>query len=261
MERNKMHGSLAEALEKFNRKERNILVRDILGDPKASPPLSVAYRLKVARALGDGVCIPKDAHWFTDYHISWLAGALAFLEKGPLAVYQGKASQTLAPSWGNPSKLGKRKRKRRSDSPFEKASEWKLVEGNQEDVDLVIATGSDLILIEAKGTGRFDEFQLESKLQRLDLLYKFYKFNIHPAGNPVRFSFILTSPEKPSKLDVSTPEWVAAKRGCCKWVETKGVSIPWIHLDFGDKYTVERCDEDHVRSAEGDRWHIIPKNI
>jgi hypothetical protein len=39
-------------------------------------------------------------------------------------------------------------------------NERKLIEGNQEDIDLVIATDQDLILIEAKGHGAWDNAQM-----------------------------------------------------------------------------------------------------
>jgi hypothetical protein len=71
--------SLAQVLERFNRKERNLLIRAILSDkkPPPPPPLSEGFRQKVTDKLG--FPIPADAWWATDYHISWLAGALAIL--------------------------------------------------------------------------------------------------------------------------------------------------------------------------------------
>lgn len=44
--------SLPEALERFNRKERNLLVRDILGHEDAALPLSAPFREKIEARLG-----------------------------------------------------------------------------------------------------------------------------------------------------------------------------------------------------------------
>jgi len=43
-----------------------------------------------------------------------------------------------------------------------------LIEGNYEDIDFVIASGRDLIFIEAKAYVRWDDAKLRSKLDRLD---------------------------------------------------------------------------------------------
>jgi adenylosuccinate lyase len=72
--------TLAGALESFNRKERNLLVRKILGQA-GSPSLSKRFSDQVAQKLGLQ-SIPDKAWWATDYHISWLAGALALSGKG-----------------------------------------------------------------------------------------------------------------------------------------------------------------------------------
>ena len=113
--------SLDAALDSFNRKERNLLVRAMLADGRL-PLLGKSFCDQVTEKLGFG--IPEDAWWATDYHISWLAGALALFVKG----YE---ETRICP---NPENEHKRR----------------LVEGNQEDVDLIIATGCNLIFIEAK---------------------------------------------------------------------------------------------------------------
>ena len=48
------------------------------------------------------------------------------------------------------------------------AVDWS--KGNQEDVDLIIANGTDLILIEAKAYGTWSNGPMTSKLARLELL-------------------------------------------------------------------------------------------
>jgi hypothetical protein len=92
------HRRLAGALERFNRKERNLLVRAILGHGKQPLHLAKPFRdqVQVACKLDLG-CISEDAWWGTDYHISWLAGALAFLVKGKAAVFRRRDDKCLPP--------------------------------------------------------------------------------------------------------------------------------------------------------------------
>ena len=100
-------------------------MRDALGQ-KASLPLLLDA--SYCRRVGEKVGLefrPADAWWATDYHISWLAGALALHTEGEASV--GKKHDN------KPSETGRR-----------------LVEGNQEDIDLVIAVVNRVILVEAK---------------------------------------------------------------------------------------------------------------
>jgi hypothetical protein len=220
-----MH-SLADALETFNRKERNLLVRAMLAE-EGRLPLSENFRNEVAKKLGLQ-SIPKDAWWATDYHISWLAGALALFVKG----YEEARDIT----WPNPENKHKRR----------------LVEGNQEDVDLVIATGRNLVLTEAKGFGHFGNAQLASKLTRLELLHDFYNelVGTEPSEHSVTFHFLIISPTAPSKLTTSWPSWAC-----------KGQDVPWIELklDKGKSvFEVTRCDGTGTSSAAGQRWRVKP---
>jgi hypothetical protein len=79
---NNMNEPLPAALERFKRKERNLLVQAMLGHNEEKPlQLADSFLHKIAGALDDLKSIPADAWWATDYHISWLAGALAVLVK------------------------------------------------------------------------------------------------------------------------------------------------------------------------------------
>src|ERR1017187_6665581 len=104
-------GSLADTLERFSRKERNLLIRDILGHVQKPPRLSDDFRERLRDALGWQVDVPDDAWWATDYHFDWLAGALLVFVTGRM-VPEG-------PNSG-------------------------VVKGTQEDVDLVVASGEHL---------------------------------------------------------------------------------------------------------------------
>jgi hypothetical protein len=48
----------------------------------------------------------------------------------------------------------------------------RLVEGNHEDADLIIASDSDLIIVEVKAYGAWSNKQMRSKLARLELLQR-----------------------------------------------------------------------------------------
>ena len=130
--------SLVNALERFNRKERNLLVRDAIGHNESPIPLSQGFRDKIAKRLGLQEEVPADAWWATDYHIAWLAGALSVYALG-----EGALEQT----WANPP-----------------ANQRRLMEANQEDIDLVVSWETRIVLIEAKGYSCFSNTQLESKL-------------------------------------------------------------------------------------------------
>jgi len=125
--------------------------------------------------------------------------------------------------------------------------ESKLIEGNQEDIDLVIATEDHLILIEAKAYGRFEKEQLDSKLDRLNLLYEFSLPLALKRGRKIHFRLLLTSPEEP-RIAVGWPAW-ACKNSV---VPSK---VPWIELPLRrTPLEVTRCDEDRKESADGKFW-------
>jgi hypothetical protein len=155
--------------------------------------LSGEFRKTIADALQIAP-IPLGAWWATDYHIAWLAGALA--------VYTEGAEQAVA----------------KGVRPNPSANGSSLVKGNQEDIDLVIASGIDLILIEAKGVGAWGNKQLRSKLARLELVRNEYMSSITkiPSALPlVNFHFLLMSPHPPEKLKIKWPDWA---RGKSEWI-------------------------------------------
>jgi hypothetical protein len=129
-----------------------------------------------------------------------------------------------------------------------------LVEGNQEDVDLVIATGHDLILVEAKAYGGWSNSQMKSKLARLELLHAFYKKMTPPAKHVVHFHLLLVSPKCPQKLECHCPCWLG-----------KRDDFSWIMLPLADPNTIfetTRCDESGNRSADGKCWRVLRhKNV
>lgn len=154
--------SFADKLKRFDRKERNWLLRDALGNPL----LSDQYRTRLQDVLGvstPGISIPSSAFWAIDFHWNWLIGALAELA-GPGRVHENDGAVKL----------------------------------NQEDIDLLVAYENTAILIEAKATGSWDNDQIESKLGRLGHLRNAATRLGTEFG--VSLHFVLTSPARPKAL-------------------------------------------------------------
>jgi hypothetical protein len=230
--------SLIAVLEQFNRKERNLAVRYILGHVKPPPALDTEFCHKACDELAFERNALDSAWWATDYHISWLAGALALHTKG-------RDAEKI--SWPNqPVKLRSR-RSARDKEPVER----QIAEGNQEDVDLLIATEDRIILIEIKAYSSWDPIQLQSKLTRIRLVKKFYEDELK--GRSVSFHFVLLSPDRPKEETLHQVHWP-------DWVY-RDSRIPWIKLTVpigsDDIREVGRCNADGDRRAGYDRWGIF----
>ena len=219
---------LSQALESFNRKERNLLVRAALGHKETPLKLGTEFRERVASKLGIGP-ISGDAWWATDFHISWLAGAFA--------IYYG--DMTAVGETGRP-------------NPIAQKSARRLVEGNQEDIDLVIAAGRNLILIEAKAFGAWSNAQMRSKLIHLELLRQYHDEIRVSHEHPINLHLLLTSLRAPEKLISAPAPW-----------SKDGAMLPWVLLDSelkGPIRTVTRCNDKGDPSATGDRWRVLKSN-
>ncbi len=144
-----------DTLERFNRKERNLLIRHILDCYEKSPSLGENFCAWLAEHADIRRESLYDAWWATDFHFDWLAGAL-------LDFVGGEPVQCNMPMTNDG------------------ATEVWLVMGNQQDVDLVIVAydreerTSHLILLEAKAYSPDDHKQYARKLNRLNLLHAFY---------------------------------------------------------------------------------------
>jgi hypothetical protein len=128
--------ALAEILERFNRKERNLLVRDILGHAEAGLRLSSDFIERIRAETH--VTLAANAWWATDYHFDWLFAAVM--------MFLGRAVP---------------------DQPYANPG---IMTGTQEDADLIIADGNHLILVEAKAYGGFGNKQVARKRLRFDQL-------------------------------------------------------------------------------------------
>ena len=180
---------LIEILESFNRKERFFLVAQALGKPEFE--LSPVFRWKLGKTVD--VTIPRPpAKVFVamDYHLDWVAASLA---KWNAETPGGDAKRVFC----NPGE-----------------GQEKLVHGNQEDIDLLVAFNSGgkyrLIFVEAKaydsdGYAGYTNKQLKSKAARLKRIFG----DNGEEYDCVTPHFLLMSHKPPTnQLKVSWPQWV-----------------------------------------------------
>lgn len=193
---------LVEALKMFNRKERFWLFQHAIGDHH----LSDKFRADLSKKF-DPLLIPADAYWAIDYHFDWIAGAIT--------EFAGLASQF-------------------PNAPIEQEEgERKLIRGNQEDIDLLIAFDRTLILVEYKAGGDWNG-QLDSKKNRMVLLEKLVKStDVNPK---IDIHFVIVCSEQ-------------KKRDGVLW-------LPFDNFDEAKFKRVERCDELGHRDALGNHWQI-----
>jgi hypothetical protein len=239
--------SLSKTLESFNRKERNLAVRHILGHVKKPPPLDADFCHEVCNKLHLDENKLAKAWWATDYHISWLAGALAIYARGD------GAEERTWPNQPEPALRLSSRRPGKNKNPVER----QIAEGNQEDIDLLIAVENHLILIEVKAYGSWDLVQLESKLTRIRLVKAFNEeLEQEQSENRIIIHILLLSP---SDLPHGKRERLKDTLG------TPKLYVPWIKLCLpllDDQIReVGRCDRrghrrENVPSDDGSRWGI-----
>lgn len=190
---------LVKCLAKYNRKERYWLIQNALGEPEKQLKLTREFRDRLFGVID--IAIPCNAWWATDYHINWLFGAFILDRYGPLTC-------ELANPWSAGKLNGLPRR---------------LIQGNQEDFDLIIAFDRTIILIEAKVVGSWSNKQIDSKCQRLqdwaDLSDKVVPSECKPLAasgtqTPLNVFMVLASPKCPEKLkDSEWPSFVTVENG------------------------------------------------
>jgi len=217
---------LANVLERFNRKERNLLIRDILGCRYKTLPLASDFCERLAKTVGISKESLYGAWWATDFHFDWLAGALLTFMNG----------ETLS--------------RRDNDS--------ELVMGNQEDLDLVVAahvpaakTPYHLILIEAKAYGHFTTKQYRSKVTRIERLYAFYKELERESPHQISFHYVLYSPTKPTKLIPKFLPWQSNVATVPEHIHLK-LTLPGSSI-----LAVTKCNDKDAPDIEGAFWKCI----
>jgi hypothetical protein len=213
---------LTDILDRFNRKERNLLIRDALGH-SSSEALSLNDRFlgRIGAALG-GLEIPKNAWWATDYHLNWIAGALALWRYGEQAIGEAQVND-------------------QSEDQVRA-----LIERSQEDVDFLIVFDTTLVLVEVKAFGYFTNRQIESKLQRWRLL----KRQSELPGFNVTFHFMLMSRTKPTRLNPPPNDLLP---GMSEWPH----AVLNVHSPLQKLKVTGRKPGAGVSSADPKTWFIV----
>ncbi|WP_232629615.1 hypothetical protein [Methylobacterium sp. Leaf118] len=213
--------TLTEVLQRFNRKERHWLVRDALGSASRHLDRDFLRRVEIAvRQRDPNFRMKLDAFWATDFHIDWLVAALHVLHS-------------------------------KTDATAPQPNEDGQVTGSQQDIDLVLASGSTLILIEAKGVGSWASQGLRDKVDRLRHLTGSILDENGRVGS-IQAHFLTCSPG--TAPDTSQSEWPS-------WMTAHGqpLHIPMqVVAEAGPLYRVERCNEAGTPNAAGHFWHAVP---
>lgn len=169
--------ALVEHLCSFNWKERFTPLRHTLGENTFR--LDGEFRERLGEKLD--VTVPADAFVAMDYHLEWLQMALELTER---------------PWTGEP--IDNRNRK--------------LFEGNQRDIDLLVAfedkTTTHIVMLEAKLETGWTNKQLGEKAERLHRI-----FGSPPHAGPVEPHFVLLSPKESEHIDSAAwPGWMRQSR-------------------------------------------------
>ena len=184
--------TVIEYLESFNRKERFFLVARALGNPRFR--LGEEFRKELGYRFG--LQIPEeDVFVAMDYHFDWIQTSLYLYghAQGDGAVYSNRGDDG-----------------------------GKLITGNQEDIDLIVAFASNetthIMLIEAKAETGWGNLQMKSKANRLGRIFGDGKRG--DAVPNVLPHFALMSPRRHKRLlTTSWPQWMRPESGEPFWLE------------------------------------------
>lgn len=184
---------LLTVLERFNRKERFILLEQATAD-QGHIAMSPSFLKKLSVALGDIEIPPNPEFVAMDFHLNWLYAALELTHGEWVSPGAGlKAAQDVP----------------RLPNPAEPPTHRHAIERNQEDVDLIVGwvTGDTchLALVEAKAYSGWSSKQMTSKITRLRTIFGESSGGRYHGVIP---HLVLASFANPTKLDTSTwPEW------------------------------------------------------
>jgi hypothetical protein len=219
-----------EYLERFNRKERFLLVGWALGNEKFL--LGEKFREDLGRELG--VSIPRTAFVAMDYHLDWLYASLVLgTEGGELESHE------------NPRTVVRRK-----------GEKTRVIGATQEDIDLIIAykDGDDchIVILEAKGVTGWTNKQMESKAERLEAYFGKKKKDPKRWGGKVEPHFAIVSPKnRPVGLKTQNwPRWMLKENGQIPFIQ-----MPPLHRQL--LRTTRWNDELGKASQGGDRWKAV----
>ena len=210
-------------LERFNRKERFFLVLQAMEVRQF--PLSEHFSKKLGNKVG--VEMPEDAFAATDFHLDWLAASVAAYQEG----------------------LTERQFLKKT---FPNYRDSAIVTGSIEDIDLLVAFKTPesyhVILVEAKGYGKWSIGQLNSKIKRLN---RIFPSDSSDGLKPIVAHFCLMSPatsRPPTGEQIKDwPEWMR-----------NGSEPYWIGLDVpADRLKVTRTNKQGRSSSQGRMFKIM----
>lgn len=228
---------LVQCLARFNRKERFWLLNNALGEH--STCLGEQFRNEIKKVTG--LAVPANAWWAMDYHLDWLVGAL-HLYNG------GKENEKLV-------------------------NDKKLIIGNHQDIDFVVAFKDTLILIEAKGDTSWTNKQLRKKVDRL------IEIREHGYFEPVQLKYILMSPVESAKLSLSeSTKLLLSEEDWPDWMKKKDDPQQplWMPMTLGYRDTENSGDNESARNnfvkvvrvndagkpdIKGQSWSILDANL
>lgn len=218
---------LVQAFRDFNAKERFWLWSNVFCDLTPDLPRGLTLTARFRQTLeGYGFSpVPESSFAAMDYHFDWIVGALHW------------ASGTREPV----------------------PNQEKMIQGQQEDIDLLIAFDHDdttsVILIEAKGATGWKNGQLRSKAGRLRAIFGSDGLR----WNHVKPAFFVMSPISPNVMSPSSlkgidtsdwPTWMKCGNHDPKWIP---LQMPLYPSQFA---RVIRCSQGGERTRSGDHFVI-----
>jgi hypothetical protein len=230
-------------LHNFNRKERDHLMKFALSESPSHPQISKDLWRAIRPDSGKRQRpSPTDMFVGMDYHLNWLYAALVLS-----AQYEEGGIDSQPNKWPE----AHRGKSKSSAGP---------IQGNQEDVDLLVAfPGKDnilhLVLVEAKLGSGWNSGQFRSKVDRLKAIRRVTESDSY-TGPIVDWRFSLASPrinppsagEFEESLLPDPPSWLS--------VETRdGVAPRYFRFGPKELFQVKR------RSAKETTWQVRRVNL
>jgi len=210
--------SLEDAIAAFDRKERRAVVRLCGGEEAVHVDARLSELLTKQLQLREP---PINKRWYLDYHWNWIVGALM--------LFQNKLGTAI------------------NDSDLRKTvdnSVQEFVENNQEDVDALIVSDNNIILIEAKWDGTWDAHrdQIYSKLGRYSALQRYFGDFCNAHG--IKFHWVIAHRGHKGQV----PERVLA--------EFKKINITPAQISFADDLGEQARRRARVSNITKDSFSI-----
>ena len=209
---------LIDHLQSFDRKERSVVLQNVLNYESNSVDLSKAFAESIQVALDGDPIVPTRVMLGIDYHLDWIELALLCTSDPGISMRR----------------------------PF-KHPTAQQINANQQDIDILIAfdalvNGNKLtylIMIEAKAFTGWNNEQLRSKAERLRAIFG-DEDGLNYSGIALP-RFILMSPKESERVEHA--QWPS-------WMKPQGTPL-WMVFDLPVRVQATRCEHDGKRSAKG----------